>query len=128
MKKTNRLILALAALTLVLALGGCEILEEVSAKDRMQDFIADVNAGNYDLQKHTSPLASQYTTANEDFWETWFSTYIPLTGLTEVYENDDAASYTATGDDGSTFSFVLVKAGNSFLIQAITRNSNLVFN
>lgn len=126
MKKMNRLLLALAALALVLALGGCEILEEVSAQDRMDDFIADVNAGNYDLQKHTSPLAGDYATADELFWENAFSSYVSLSGLTRLYENDNAASYTANGT-GVVFTFVLIKAGNSFLIQSITRNGSPVF-
>lgn len=127
MKKMNRLLLALAALALVLALGGCEILEEVSAQDRMDDFIADVNGGNYDLQKHTSPAASQYSAAgDESFWNTRFSSYIPLSGLTEEYENKNAASYTVDGD-GVTFTFVLIKVGNSFLIQTITRDLTVIF-
>jgi hypothetical protein len=129
MKKTNRLVLALAALALILAFSGCEILEDVSAKDRMQDFIADVNAGNYDLQKHTSPTASMYITADEDFWQTELETYIPFNSLSEVYENDDAACYTAIGNGPVTFTFVLIKAGNSFLIQSITKGvSTSVFN
>jgi len=127
MKMMNRLLLVLAALTLVIALGSCEVLEDVSAEDRMDDFIADVNGGDFDLKEHTSPLASYYDTADVLFWQGGFSAYVPLSGPSEVYENDDAAAYTAVGTGPITFTFVLVKAGKSFLIQRITRGSDVIF-
>ncbi len=98
----RKLIFLISAIMLTtLILTGCPNLEEVTAKERMEMFIANVNTGNYDLKQHTHPSADQYSQAGEtDFWSTRFSPYTPLTGLSV---SGNTATATGFGDVNFTF-------------------------
>ncbi len=124
MKKLSVLFLFLAVLAAGIALSACKVPGETkSAKERMDGFIADVNASNWGaLNGHTSKSSLMHYLASDSFWETNFSAGIPWTvtsaGTTSV----------ATGN-GLTYTFTLEESDPDFyVIRKISNGAADFFN
>jgi len=120
----KNLIPVLAVLAVLMAFTACEVEETYSVRERMKAFIDDANAKSWsDLKAHTHPEANDYNTANADFWETRFSTSVPLDDLTVRGQ-----TATVTGEDDVTFTFYLTADGSDDnLINHIERDGTTVF-
>lgn len=121
----KNLIPVLAVLAVLMAFTACEVEETYSVRERMQAFIDDANAESWsDLKAHTHPDAAMYEQAGDpDFWETRFSTSVPLDDLTVSDQ-----TVTVTGADDVTFTFYLTAdSSDDNLIIRIERGPDTIF-
>lgn len=112
--------LAIAVLAIAaLAVTGCKPEDDsVSAKERMEMFIEDANAGDMgSLKEHTHPDATSYNLANSAYWTGFFAGTLPLESLS-VSGN----TATANGNGGTpTYTFTLTEDGEDvYKIRTIT--------
>lgn len=90
--------LSVVALVLV-AVAGCDFFG-VTIRDRVDQFMSDVNAGRFsDLKQHLHPDAESYATADALYWQDYFQTSetytlndlsIGASSATGVMESTDA--------------------------------------
>lgn len=80
MKKSSTILAVLVAILAVFLVTSCEELADaMSAQDCMEDFVSDVNDGNYgDLKQYTHPDSQLHSEADANFWETRIGDYAPL--------------------------------------------------
>ena len=118
------LIPVLAVLAVLMSFAACEVEDTYSPRERMQAFIDDANASSWsDLKAHTHPEAAMYDEADADFWENYFSTSVPLDGLTV-----SGQTVTVTGADDVTFTFYLTAdSSDDNLIIRIKRGPDTIF-
>ncbi len=122
MKRNLFIVAIILSVLAVITFAGCDVIE---AQGLMEDFVDDVNAGNWSsLQQYTHPLAEDYGAGGSGtYWSDLFiSSYRPLDlGVT----TDSAA--TAEGADGSIFTFELDDDDGDMKIRVIRRNGSPVF-
>ena len=119
------LIPVLAVLAVLMSFAACEVEDTYSPRERMQAFIDDANDKSWsDLKAHTHPDADRYEAAGDpDFWENYFSTSVPLDGLTV-----SGQTVTVTGADYVTFTFYLTAdSSDDNLIIRIKRGPDTIF-
>lgn len=111
-----------AALVLVTIFFGCDLFgpKGVTIEERIDLFMKDVNAGNYDkLYTHFHPDDTQQRqqVASQSFWTTYFKQ-----GTSYTYKIQstllDVATVTVTGGVWSStpFMFTLAKSGDDYYI------------
>lgn len=120
MKKKLGLLILAALCAVTITLSGCVgATETMSESERMNAFIADVNAKNWSgLKEHTSTTSIMYALADDDFWETNFTVGIPwevtATGTTSV-ATGGALTYTFTLVESTPNYFVIKKINNGVI-------------
>ncbi len=112
MKKNLVIVAIILSVLAVIAFAGCDML---AAQSMMDDFIDDVNAQRWSAL--VSYLHSDWEDeVNSGVWESMFLDSLPL-DLTIA--TDTAA--TATGDEGTIFSFTIEDDGGDMKIRSISR-------
>lgn len=117
MKRNLYIVAIVLSLVTLFTFGSC-MLDALGVRDTMEDFVDDLNAGNWgDLYKHTHSNAVMYTASKTS---TYWSNEFLEDSYSLTFTDDDSAI--VTGDGGTpTYNFTLGDDDGDMKITTITR-------